>query len=75
MLVKVRVFPKSKINEIIKKSENSFDVKVKEKPERGLANGAVIGVLASYFKIPTSRIRMVKGAKQRNKIFEVATGT
>ncbi|OHA71287.1 MAG: hypothetical protein A3F15_01550 [Candidatus Wildermuthbacteria bacterium RIFCSPHIGHO2_12_FULL_40_12] len=75
MLVKVRVFPKSKTNEIIKKSEDSFDMKIRTKPEKGLANKAVISVLASYFKVPAAKIRMVKGAKQRNKIFEVATGT
>ena len=71
MLVKIRVFPKSKTNEIIKKSENSFDVRVRVRPEKGLANRAVINVLASYFKVPAAKIRMVKGAKQRSKIFEI----
>jgi len=50
-------------------------MKIRTKPEKGLANKAVISVLASYFKVPAAKIRMVKGAKQRNKIFEVATGT
>ena len=71
MLVKIRVFPKSKINEIIKKSDNSFDVRVRVRPEKGLANRAVIDILADYFKIPTGKIRMVKGVKQRSKIFEI----
>lgn len=71
MLIKVKVFPNSKEEEIIKKSEDSFEVKVKEKPLEGKANRAVIKVLALYFKIPESKIKLVKGAKQRNKIFEV----
>lgn len=45
MLIKVKVFPNSKKSQILKKSEDSFEVKVKEKP--------------------------IKGAKQRNKIFEI----
>jgi hypothetical protein len=71
MLIKVKVFPDSKKEEIIKKSEDTFEIKIKEKPIRGLANKAVINVLSSYFKIPLSRIRLIKGFKQRNKIFEV----
>lgn len=70
-LIKVKVFPNSKKAEIIKKSEDSFEVKVKEKPERGLANMAVIKILSVYFKIPESKIRLVKGFKERNKIFEI----
>ena len=71
MLIKVKVFPNSKKQEIIKKVENSFDVKVKAKPIKGQANREVKKVLSLYFKIPESRIRLVKGFKQRNKIFEI----
>lgn len=71
MLIKVKVFPGSKKQEIIKTSKNSFDVKVKEKPIQGKANKAVIGALAFYFEIPESKIRLVKGFKKRNKIFVV----
>jgi hypothetical protein len=71
MLIKVKVFPNSKKEEIIKKSENSFEIKVKEKPERGLANKEVIRILSFYFKIPESKLRLIKGFKQKNKIFEI----
>jgi uncharacterized protein (TIGR00251 family) len=71
MLIKVKVFPNSKKEEIIKKSEDSFEVKVKEKPVKGLANRAVINILSLYFKVPVSKIRLVKGFKERNKIFEI----
>jgi len=71
MLIKVKVFPNSKKEGIVKKSEDSFEVKVKEKPLEGRANKAVIKTLALYFKIPESKIKLVKGAKQRNKIFEI----
>jgi len=71
MLIKVKVFPNSKKEEIAEKSEDSFEVKVKEKPERGLANRATIKILSSYFKIPESKIRLIKGFKERNKIFKI----
>jgi len=71
MLIKVKVFPSSKKEEICKKSEDSFEVKVKEKPERGEANKAVIGLLSSFLKIPKGKIKIIKGFKQRNKILKV----
>jgi uncharacterized protein YggU (UPF0235/DUF167 family) len=38
---------------------------VKEKAEEGRANRAVVKVLANYFKIDESKIRLVKGFKER----------
>ncbi len=71
MLVKVKVFPNSKKEEIIKKKEDSFEVKIKQKPIQGQANQAVINVLSLYFNFPEKRIKLVKGFRQRNKIFEI----
>ena len=71
MLIKVKVFPNSKKKEIIKKSEDSYTVMVKEMPVRGLANMAVLRALSFYFKIPEGNIRLVKGFRERNKIFEI----
>jgi len=71
MLIKVKVFPNSKKEEIIKKAEDGFEVKVKEKPVMGLANRAVVKSLALYFRIPESKIRIVKGFRERNKIFKI----
>ena len=72
MLIKVKVFPKSKKEEIIKKSENSFEIRIKAKPERGEANEAAIRLLASFLRIPREKIRIIKGAKQRNKILRIS---
>ncbi|GAG46585.1 unnamed protein product, partial [marine sediment metagenome] len=58
MLIKVKVFPNSKKEEIIRKSEDSLEVKVKATPVKGLANRAVINTLSLYFKIPISKIRL-----------------
>jgi len=71
MLIKVKVSSDSKKEEIIKKAEDSFDISVKAKPQRGGANKEVIKALAFYFKIPAAKVRLIKGAKQRNKIFKL----
>jgi uncharacterized protein len=60
-----------KKEEIVKRKDDEFEVKVKEKAEEGRANRAVIKVLANYFKIDESKIRLVKGFKERKKIFEI----
>ena len=71
MLIKVKVFPASKEEKIIKKKEDSFEVKVKEKPIRGEANRAVIDVLSNFFNVSRNKVKLIKGFKQRNKIFEI----
>ncbi len=71
MLIKVKVFPNSKKEEIIKKSEDSFEIKVKAKPIKGEANREVVRILSSYFNILESKVRLIKGFKERNKIFKI----
>jgi len=71
MFIKVKVSPKSKKEEIIKKTENGYIVYVKEKAEEGRANQRVREILSVYFKIPAGKIRLIKGGKKPNKIFEI----
>ena len=71
MLIKLKVFPNSKKEKIIKKSEDSFEVKIKAKPIEGKANRELIRVLSSYFRVSESKIRLVKGLRKRNKIIEI----
>ncbi|KKU86627.1 MAG: hypothetical protein A2667_02545 [Candidatus Wildermuthbacteria bacterium RIFCSPHIGHO2_01_FULL_47_27] len=71
MLIKIKVFPESKNEEVVAKTADSFEVRIKEKAERGLANKAVITALAAYFNIPEANVRLVKGFTQRNKIFDI----
>ena len=70
MLIKVKVYPQSNENLIIKKSEDSYVIKVKEKAERGEANQRVKKILAEYFHVSIGKIRLIKGRKKQNKIFE-----
>lgn len=71
MYFKTKIYINSKKPKIIKKSEDSFEIYIKEKAERGLANRAVTAALAVHFKVSVGKVRLVKGARSRNKIFEV----
>jgi len=71
MLIKVKAFPNSKTTEVIQKSSDNFDVKVKEKPKNNEANLAIFQSLAKHFNIKQSQIRLIKGGKEKNKIFEI----
>ncbi|MDD5098160.1 MAG: DUF167 domain-containing protein [Candidatus Pacebacteria bacterium] len=71
MLIKVKAFTKSKEDKVIKKKEDSFDVFVKEKPIDGQANKKIVELLVKYLNINRGDIRIIKGAKEKSKIFNV----
>jgi hypothetical protein len=68
--IQVKVKPNSKNEEVSQEGDN-FIVKVKEPPKEGRANQAVIKLLAQYFGIPQSQVRILSGFKSRNKVIEV----
>jgi len=71
MKIFVKVKPNSKQEKIEKIGENNFLIWVKEKPQEGKANQAVIKVLAEYFDVPKSEVILLKGQTSREKVFEV----
>ena len=71
MLLKVKVFPNAKKESIIKKAADEFEIKVKEKATLGKANEKVREILARHLKISEGKLILIRGAKQRNKIFKV----
>jgi len=71
MLIKVKVKTEVKKYLVIKKAEDKFEVHVKEKPHAGLANQAVIQLLASYFNMSLNKIKIIRGQKTPNKIIEI----
>ncbi len=48
-----------------------FKVYVKEVPEKGKANRAVLKTLAKYFEIPVSSLEIVSGDKSSRKIIKI----
>lgn len=71
MLISVKVIPNSRKSGIEKTGEYDFKVKVDEKAEHGKANRKLMEILAEYFKVPESRVIILKGQKSRKKIIEI----
>lgn len=71
MLIKVKAYPCSKEEKVVKKTADSFDVFVCEEAERNMANKRIIEVLADYFGVPQYKMKMIKGFKEMNKIFDI----
>jgi len=71
VIIKVKVKPNAKKNEIKKIGEDYFEVKTTAIPEKGKANQMVIELLADYFNIPKTKITLLKGGKSREKLFKV----
>ncbi len=71
MLVKVKAKPRSKKEGVKKLAENYFEVRVKQPPEKGRANERIAELLAEYFDIPKSRVRLVRGETSKEKVFEI----
>ncbi|WP_457643055.1 DUF167 domain-containing protein [Persephonella sp.] len=71
MLIRVKVKPNAKKEEIKQIENDLFEVRVTVVPEKGKANKKVVEVLSKYFKVPKSKIRLIKGKKSREKLFEI----
>ncbi len=71
MLIKVHVKANSKKATITKVDKLNFEAKVDEKAMNGLANKRLVELLSEYFKVPKSKIHIVKGFRSREKMIEV----
>ena len=71
MLLSIKAKPSSQKEEVVKLNKNTFKVFVKEPPVKGRANQAIINLLANYFHIAKSQIRIIKGEKSREKIIMI----
>jgi len=71
MLIKVRAKPRSKREGVKEITKEYLEVRVNQPPEKGRANGRIIELLAQYFNVPKSRVRLVKGETSKEKVFEI----
>ena len=66
----LRVTPGAR-SEGITLDESTVLVKVRARPTDGEANVAVLALLAEALGLPTSRLRMLRGATGRDKLVQV----
>ncbi len=65
-MISIKVMPNSRKDEVVE--GEPLVVKVREPPERGKANQAVLKLLAEHFG---SSVRIVSGHKSKRKIVEL----
>lgn len=71
MRISVKAKPNAREEKVEKIDDNNFVVSVTEPPEKGKANDAIRNALAVYFKIGSSRVKIVSGYSSRNKVIEI----
>jgi len=72
--ISIKTHPKSKKIEVLRKDAGHYEVWVREAPEKGKANQAVIKALSEHLGVPPSRLTISLGHTSRNKIIEVVNG-
>lgn len=53
------------------KSEDHFEISVREKAEHNLANKRVLELVSLHFKIPVSKVRIINGHRSPSKLLVV----
>jgi uncharacterized protein (TIGR00251 family) len=71
-LIRVKAKPNSRKEGIKKLGENFYEVRVSAPPEKGKANERIIELLAEFFKVPKKKIKLIKGEKSKEKLFEIS---
>lgn len=70
MLIRVKVFPHSKKNQIREIQAGKYEVYVRASAERNQANEALLSLIRTYFA-DCQGVRLVSGATRPNKILEI----
>lgn len=70
MIIKVKVKPARKEKKIFNLGNNSFEVSLIERAEKGKANKELVKILAKYLNVSSSNI-IIKNPASRDKIIEI----
>jgi hypothetical protein len=71
MLLRIKVKPNSKTDEIIREGDGTWKVKIRAQPIEGKANKYLLAYLSKVLKLPKSGITLLKGASNSFKTFEI----
>ncbi|MDP3963508.1 MAG: DUF167 domain-containing protein [bacterium] len=71
MKIFIAAKPGAKKPRIEQVDDTHIVVAVKERPEDGKANAAIIKAVAAHFGVAASRVRMISGRTARKKVVEI----
>jgi len=69
MKLEIKVHPGAKKEKLIE--GEPLEVWLKEKPEGGKANLALVRILAKHFSVPKSSVAIIRGRASRRKLVEI----
>ncbi len=72
MQLSVRVTPNAARAEVTGTGAGAYRVRVDARPERGRANERLIEILAEHFSVPRSSVRILRGARGRDKVVSIS---
>lgn len=73
MKISVKIKPNSRHREeVVANDDGSLTVYTKVPAIEGWANLAAIKLVAKHYGVAPSRVKLVRGATSRNKMFEIA---
>ena len=72
MKISIHIKPNSRHHEeVVKNDDDTLTVYIKAPAIEGRANAAAIKLLAKHFKVAPSKVKLVRGATSKYKIFEI----
>ncbi|MFZ3019997.1 MAG: DUF167 domain-containing protein [Minisyncoccia bacterium] len=72
MYIKVIVSAGAKKEKFVKKSEDIFEIAVKEKAERNMANKRVVELVSENLLIPKGKIKIINGHHHPHKLISIS---
>lgn len=69
--IHIKVKAGVKKESFVKKTEDSFEISVREKAERNMANARVLELVAEHFKVPINKVRIINGHHHPSKLLVV----
>lgn len=70
--LKLKITPRANKNEITETlSDGTIKIKLKAPPVEGKANEALLKFLSKEWDVAKTKIRIIKGEKNKNKIVEI----
>lgn len=71
MYIKVKVKPNAKKEKLERKSDELFEIFVKEKAKQNMANERTREIIAEHFGIIKEKVRIISGHRSSSKLFSI----
>lgn len=71
-IINCRVLPRSSRDEVVgEMADGTLKIKLASAPVDNKANESLIEILADYFQVSKSKIKIIRGRTNKNKIVEI----